>query len=190
MTNPITTGLCAVAVAAFAGAACYEPPSYIYGDFVGTEPLELHSSGVGVHPDTSVLSDPNNPFVGDIPVGDLKWDIETYASDVAAFYSWASILAIEPTGENQFYVAQNLADIYVNGNAVQDDLEAVRDQAIAAYQAVLDHFPDAQSFDATGTFAFELVTPSYLAILDLGGTPEGDWVLVTGIGGNPTAVRR
>lgn len=180
----------ALSLAGLANAGCYEPPSYIYGDFVGDEPLELYSAGVGVHPDTSVLSDPNNPFIGDIPAGDLRWDIETYASDVAAFYSWASLLAIEPTGENQYYVAQNLADIYVNGNAVQDDLEAVRDQSIAAYQSVLDNFPDARSFDATGTFSFELVTPAYLAILDLGGTPVGGWTLVAGLDGNPTAVRR
>lgn len=190
MTRTLSIAPGAFCVAAVVVSGCYEPPGYIYGDFVGDEPLELYSAGIGVHPDTSVLADPNNPFIGDIPAGDLRWEIESYASDVAAFYSWASILAIEPTGENQFYVAQNLADIYVNGNAVQSDLEAVRDQAVAAYQSVLDNFPDARSFDATGTFSFELVTPSYLAILDLGGAPEGGWTLVAGLDGNPTAVRR
>lgn len=171
-------------------AGCLEPAEFVYGDFVGQEPLRLYSEQVGVHPDTSVLEDPNNPFIGDIPAGDLKWDIESFGTDVAAFYSWASILAIEPTGEHQFYTAQNLANIYNNGLAVQEDLERVREQAIAAYQAVLDAFPEAESFDSTGTFAFELITPSYFAILDLGGIPDGAWLVVEDANGNPRVVRR
>ena len=171
-------------------SACYEPAEFVYGDVIGQEPLRLYSENVGVYPDTSVLEDPNNPFLGDIPVGDLKWDIESFGTDVAAFYSWASILAVEPTGEHQFYTAQNLANIYANGLAVQEDLERVREQAIAAYQAVLDAFPDAESFDSSGTFAFELITPTYFAILDLGGVPEGAWLVVDDANGNPRVVRR
>ena len=108
---------------------------------------------------------------------------------MVAFYSWATVLAYEPTGEAQYYTALNLEQVYKNGQAVQADLDAVKRLAIAGYQSVLDNFPDAQSFDASGTVAFDLVTPSYLAIVALGETPTGDWVLVDSASGQPRAVR-
>ncbi|MFT6400394.1 MAG: hypothetical protein ACJAYU_005165 [Bradymonadia bacterium] len=169
--------------------ACYDAAEYIYGDTIDGAALELYSSSVGIHPDSSVLDDPNNPFADSVPSSTLKWEIESYADNVAAFYSWASVLALEPTGEHQFYAALNLAQIYENGQAVQEDLESVKGSAIAAYQSVLDNFPDAESFDSTGTFSFDLVTPSYLAILELGAIPDGDWVLVAAPNGQPMAVR-
>ena len=43
--------------------------------------------------------------------------------------------------------------------------------AIDAYQAVLDHFPDDVTFDATVTFSFGLATPAYNGIIELGGAP-------------------
>ncbi len=171
-------------------SACYDAAEYIYGDTLDGAALEVFSPTVGIFPDNPVMNDPNNPFADSVPSSTLKWEIESYADNVAAFYSWASVLAIEPTGEHQFYAALNLAQVYQNGQAVQDDLETVREMAIAAYQSVLDNFPDAESFDSTGTFSFDLVTPAYLAIVDLGAAPEGDWILVTAANGQPLAVQQ
>jgi hypothetical protein len=53
----------------------------------------------------------------------------------------------------------------------------------------LDCFPDSVRFDVTGTFSTRLATPAYREILELGGVPQGDWVLVDDSNGNPTAVR-
>ena len=168
---------------------CVEAGEFVYGEQVEERPLELHAERVGVFPDRSVLDDPNNPFRYSWPTATSKWEIESAAGNVVAFYSWATVLAYEPTGEAQYYTALNLEQVYKNGQAVQTDLDAVKRLAIAGYQSVLDNFPDAQSFDASGTVAFDLVTPSYLAIVALGETPTGEWVLVDSASGQPRAVR-
>ena len=61
--------------------------------------------------------------------------------------------------------------------------------AITAFQRVLDCFPDSVFFDVTGTFSRRLATLAFLEIIDLGGAPEGDWVLTEDTNGNPLAVR-
>lgn len=170
-------------------SGCYEPGEFVYGEQVEERPLALYSDQIGVFPDRSVLDDPNNPFRDSWPTATSKWEIESAAGNVVAFYSWATVLAYEPTGEAQYYTALNLEQIYKNGQAEQEDLQAVQELAIAAYQSVLDNFPEAQSFDASGTVAFDLVTPSYLAIVALGASPAGDWVLVDTPSGQPRAVR-
>jgi len=168
---------------------CLEEGDFVYGTQVEDKPLRLHSEQVGIYPNRSVLDDPNNPFRDSWPTATSKWEIESAAGNVVAFYSWATVLAYEPTGEAQYYTALNLEQVYKNGQAVQEDLDAVKELAVAGYQSVLDNFPDAQSFDASGTVAFDLVTPSYLAIVALGETPTGDWVLVDSASGQPRAVR-
>ncbi len=65
----------------------------------------------------------------------------------------------------------------------------VRDRAIRGFQAMLDHFPEAVTYDVTGTIAYELATPSVKAILELGGEPVG-WILVMGPDGTTVAVPR
>ncbi len=183
------TRISVAVIAALALGACVESGSYLYGESWEGRPLTLHSDQVGVYPDQSVLDDPNNPFALAAPSDDEKWVFNDEAGNVVAFYSWATVLALRPTGEAQFYTASKLDDIYNNGEAEQADLVTVRQLAIDAYQAVLDHFPDAVSFDATGTFAFDLVTPSYQAIIDLGGSPQGGWILVQTAQGGPRAVQ-
>lgn len=179
----------AVAALSATMAGCYEEGEFVYGEQVEERPLALYSAQIGVFPDRSVLDDPNNPFRDSWPTATSKWEIESAAGNVVAFYSWATVLAYEPTGEAQYYTALNLEQIYKNGQAEQADLKAVQELAVAAYQSVLDNFPEAQSFDASGTVAFDLVTPSYLAIVALGATPSGDWVLVDTPSGQPRAVR-
>jgi hypothetical protein len=53
----------------------------------------------------------------------------------------------------------------------------------------LDCFPDSLLFETTGTFSFRLATLAYEEILDLGGLPQGDWILVTDSRGDPSVVR-
>jgi hypothetical protein len=186
-------------------AGCSRAPTYLYGqDLSG---LVFHPSGanVGVHPDQSVLIDPNNPFARNPPntncPADLaadctaKWALQAEAGPpahkltVAAFYSWATLNAAQPGGETQFYAAIDLQAIFEGGKAEAADLPAVSDLAIRGYQAVLDYFPDSVTYDATGTVASDLATPSYQNIVRLGGTVKGGWVLVQEPSGAVRAVR-
>lgn len=155
----------------------------------GDEPLVLHSANEGVYPDRSVLTDPRNPFK-DGAIGDATiWQIQSNGGPVAAFYAWATACARGATGERQFYVALNLKSIYEAALAVEGDMETVRANAIRGFQAVLDHFPTSVTYDATGTIAYDLATPSVEAILAMGGKVQGGWVIVTVDGGGKKAVR-
>jgi len=164
--------------AAVSISGCYDRASYVYGESMDGLTLQLHSLNEGIHPDQSVLEDPNNPFRLNTPGEETKWQIQASGDRVAAFYAWSTLLARGPYGEAQYYTALNLVGIYQNGEASQEELPKIREQAIRAYQAVLDNFPDAVTYDATGTIAYELLTPSYKGIVDLGGTVQGGWVLV------------
>lgn len=180
-------GLLAAAVA-LPLSGCVDGPPYFYAERVVGQTFVPFAETVGVYPSQVVLTDPENPFAG--PVGaETRWQIQAYGDPVAAFYSWATLLAFEPIGEHQYYVALSLHGIYDQGRAAEDDLDAVRDLAIAAYQSVLDNFPGSVTFDATGTFSFGLATPAYSGIVDLGGTPTGGWTLVTTENGNVAAVK-
>ena len=152
--------------------------------------LSLHSKDVGVYPDQSVLSDPGNPFAGGAIGEQTIWQIQSSGGNVAAFYAWATALARGASGERQYYAALDLKAIYQMNQAVAEDMPQVRDNAIRGFQAVLDHFPDAVTYDATGTIAWDLATPSVLAILEMGGKVEGGWVIVQTENGGKMAVRR
>ncbi|MFP2926308.1 hypothetical protein ACLESO_14030 [Pyxidicoccus sp. 3LG] len=170
-------------------SGCYDPATFVYGRSLEDLTLQFHSADEGIHPDRSVLEDPNNPFADSPPGEETKWVIESGASSVAGFYSWATVLTQNPTGEAQFYVGGNLLGVYQAGQASQEDLPRVREQAIRAYQSVLDNFPDAVTYDASGTIAYELVTPAYKGIVEMGGTVTGGWVLVQTANGQERAVK-
>ena len=58
----------------------------------------------------------------------------------ARFYLWATALARRPTGENQFFTALSLHELFdANSNVLSRD-EIVREQALRAYRSVLDNF--------------------------------------------------
>lgn len=116
--------------------------------------LDLACENVGVHPETCVLADPANPFVTttitefnindpDAPVN--KFDLAAAlppgpTGAKARFYFWATALARFPSGENQFFTAQALHELFdANSNAISED-ELVRAQALKAYRSVLDNF--------------------------------------------------
>jgi hypothetical protein len=160
------------------------------GEVLPQSPLVFHSADEGVHPDRSVLDDPANPFARGALSADAVWQLQRSGGNVAAFYAWATLNARGPSGERQYYAALDLKAIFELEQADDADLPEVRDRAIRGFQAVLDYFPDAVTYDATGTIAYELATPSVQAILDLGGEVLGGWVLVTTPDGGVVAVQR
>lgn len=178
-----------VLAAAVGISGCYDPASFVYGESLEDLTLQLHSSNVGIHPDNSVLEDPNNPFAHATPGVETKWKIQSSGAHVAAFYSWATLLAREPGGEAQFYVGNTLLAVYQSGAASQEELPKVKAQALRAYQSVLDNFPDSVTYDATGTIAYDLVTPAYKGIVEMGGTVQGGWTLVKLTNGQDRAVK-
>jgi len=116
--------------------------------------LNLACENVGVYPENCVLGDPENPFITttivefdeNAPPGtDDKFDLlatlpEGPAGAKARFYLWATALARRPSGENQWYTAQALHELFdANSNVLSTD-ELVREQALKAYRSVLDNF--------------------------------------------------
>jgi hypothetical protein len=152
--------------------------------------LHLDSADEGVHPDRSVLDDPANPFATGVLTDATVWELQSRGGPVTAFYAWATANARGATGERQYYAALDLKAVFDLEKADPAELPEVRLRAIRGFQAVLDHFPTAVTYDATGTIAYELATPSVRAILALGGTVTGGWVLVTLDDGTVVAVRR
>lgn len=164
-------------------------PHYIDGTLLDEVTFTPTNTSMGIHPSQAVLEDENNPFRNlEISV-EGKFDIEANGSNAAAFYSWATVLARQPTGEHQFFTAVNLAQMFQNREVDNRSLETVREMAIAAYQSVLDNFPDSVTFDESGTFAFPLAPGAYFGILDLGGAPPLGWVVVETPDGIPTVVK-
>ncbi len=168
---------------------CVDGPPYFYAERITGRSFVPLDETVGVHPNQTVLLDPANPFAGEWIGAETRWEIEASGDPVAAFYSWATLLATIATGEHQYYAALNLQRIFDGGRADAEDLPAVRDLAIAGYQAVLDSFPESVTFNAAGTVAFGLATPAYQGIVALGGAPQGGWSLVTTADGGLVAVK-
>ena len=116
--------------------------------------LNLACENVGVHPEDCVLGDPENPYVN-VPISEFNvnnpnapFNKLTLAADIpegptgakARFYLWATALARRPSGENQYFTALALHELFdANSNAFSED-ELVREQALKAYQSVLDNF--------------------------------------------------
>ncbi len=115
--------------------------------------LNLYCADVGIYLETCVLDDPENPFatttiiefnVND-PDATNKFDLFNSIpagpqGAKARFYFWATALARRPSGENQFYTALALHELFdANSNVLSTD-EIARDQALKAYQSLLQNF--------------------------------------------------
>jgi len=159
-----------VALAALAGA-CLDAPDYYYGESLIDVRFVVWELDMGVHPSRAALEDPNNPFRRHPPSAEMKWQILQYGGDAAAFYAWATLLALAPNGELQFYTARAAERVAHNGGVTEVEVPYVRQIALDGYAAVLEHFPDAVTFDATGTIAYPLAPLAREAIVALGGTP-------------------
>lgn len=160
-----------------------------FGENISGLQFQFYDETEGVHPSKVVLENPRNPFRRRSISAETKFAILAGGGNAGAFYAWATLLAREPTGEHQFFTATKLQDIFNSGEVVGPDRERVREVAIAAFQSVLDHFPDSVTFDATGTQAFRLATPAVIGILDLNGDVLGDWVLVPDQNGELIAIK-
>ena len=115
--------------------------------------LNFYCADVGIYPETCVLDDPENPFSTttiiefDVnnPDADNKFDLFNSipagpSGAKARFYFWATALAQRGSGENQFYTALALHELFdANSNAISKD-ELVREQALRAYRSVLQNF--------------------------------------------------
>jgi len=124
----------------------------------------------GIYPDTSILNDTNNPFAYDAPSDDGKWSLQANSTPIAAFYSWATLNALTPNGEAQFYVGHDLEAIWKTS---MDN--TVRDHANRAYQAVLNNFPNSLTYDATGKIAYSLAALSCTGIIELNEPLHTGW---------------
>lgn len=115
--------------------------------------LNLFCEDVGITGETCVLDDPENPFAlvatfeFDVnnPDGPSKFDLLENIPPgplgaKARFYLWATALARRPSGENQWYTARALHELFdANSNPASKD-EIVRAQALKAYRSVLVNF--------------------------------------------------
>ena len=121
--------------------------------------LGLECDGVGVYPEDCVLDDRRNPYATINIVefdpndedADNKFDLfeqippgPEYAK--ARFYFWATALARRASGENQFYTAVALHELWSAG--VDDGFGSpnAQEQAKKAYRACLDYFFDDFTF--------------------------------------------
>ncbi len=173
-----------------AAAACGDDGQYEFGFNTTGIQFELFDPTEGVHPSKVTLNNPRNPFREYFVSDQTKFAIVGDGGNAGAFYAWATILAEIPIGENQFFTALKLRDIYLSNEVAEEDRDTVRQMAIAGFQVVLDCFPESLLFDASGTVAVNrFATLAFGQIVDLGGVVQGDWVLVEDSLGNPTAVR-
>lgn len=187
-----STSLCRsllIALLLSASACGGDDSDTLFGENVSGLRFAFFRDDEGVHPSNSALKDPNNPFRERVVGAETKWAILAGGGNAGAFYAWATLLAREPNGEHQYYTATKLRDIYNAGEVDSADRDKVRQLAIRAFQAVLDYFPEAVTYDASGTQQFRVATPSLMGILDLNGDVKGDWVLVQDKNGDLVAVR-
>ncbi len=148
-----------IGVSALAIAGCNSERDDGDGDQITTVVLPadvvlgLFCEDAGVFPETCILDDPANPFAlttipefnEDDPDALSKFDL---ANQIPAgpggaksrFYFWATALARRPSGENQYFTALALHEVFdANSNAISED-ELIREQALKAYRSVLDNF--------------------------------------------------
>ena len=121
--------------------------------------LNLFCPDVGINDERCVLDDPENPFAtvavlepdqvpedeDGNPLADDKFALNNAlppgpSGAKARFYLWATALAGRQTGENQWYTALALHELYdANSNRVFED-ELIKEHARKAYRSVLDNF--------------------------------------------------
>ena len=129
--------------------------------------LDLYCEDVGLNTETCVLDDPDNPYRNtpfttadpsddDIPGADFnnaKFALANAAPSIKAkFYVYATALARAPNGENQWYTARALHELYTAGVAVSppDGSALIKRQTLRAYRSCLDNFFDDATFFEAG----------------------------------------
>ncbi|MDT8420776.1 MAG: hypothetical protein RQ754_10115 [Desulfuromonadales bacterium] len=137
--------------------------------------LTLYCEDVGIYPNNCVLEDPNNPYRMVAVNDQTKWTLSDDApSAKSRFYLWATALAHISTGENQYYVATALHELYSVGTSIN-----AKAQAKKAYRSVLDNFYDSNTYweawwlpgDPTPVYAIPLKDLTGMRLYDP--TPDG-----------------
>jgi hypothetical protein len=104
--------------------------------------IDLHCEDAGVYPDTCILDDPNNPYARANVTEATKFELSDGApSAKARFYMWATMLAKNPSGENQYYTALSLHQVYSESAS-----PLIQAQTKKAYRSVLDNFFSSVTF--------------------------------------------
>ena len=125
--------------------------------------LNLGCADVGIAAENCVLVDPENPFAFvatrefDVnnPGAPTKFDLAANipagpTGAKARFYLWATALARQPSGENQWLTARALHELF---DVNRDPL--IQAQALKAYRSVLDNFFGSVTFfECCGGIAF------------------------------------
>lgn len=156
--------------------------------------LNLNCADVGINSETCVLDDPENPFRNvatneyDVnnPDAETKFDLANNipagpTGAKARFYLWATALARRASGENQWYTARALHELF---DANSDPI--VREQALKAYRSVLDNFFGSVTFfECCGGVSFS-ATLNELVADDLYRTEATGWVRL--VPGDPLLV--
>lgn len=148
-------GVVALAFAGCGGGERDENDGELFNSvLLPTDPvLNLYCEDVGVFPEDCVLDDPENPYASVVilefdpnnPGPENKFDLYDAIPSgptgaKARFYLWATALARFPSGENQYYTALHLHELFdANSNVLSTD-ELAREQALKAYRSVLDNF--------------------------------------------------
>lgn len=133
--------------------------------------LNLACIDVGVYLEKCILEDEANPyrfvatgeFVEDEPDADigkflLSEQIPAGPTGAKArFYLWATALARRASGENQYYTARALHEVWTEQVGAGFGDPIIQDQAKRAYRAVLDYFFGAVVFFEADFFVPPLV---------------------------------
>lgn len=189
--KPIFAACIFLMMSVFLGVCGCDTPdvaSYLYGHNLTVVEFVPSDENMGIHPNVSVLTDPENPFKDAFPGPETRWEINDHANHAAGFYSWATLLALQPTGENQFYVASKLRAIFEEAETLPEAMPYVREMALRAYTAVLEHFPASVTYDTTGTIPYALAPLALQALTELGGAIPPGWSLVQTPTGGVSAV--
>ncbi|MGD8581479.1 MAG: hypothetical protein PVG12_04215 [Gammaproteobacteria bacterium] len=106
--------------------------------------LNFNCENEGIFPEDCVLDNPENPYARVSITEDNKFRLNEEApSAKSRYYLWATALVRGAgiPGENQFYTALSLHEVYTESGS-----PTTRNQAIKAYRSVLDNFFLAPTF--------------------------------------------
>jgi hypothetical protein len=133
--------------------------------------LDLQCTNVGLGEEDCVLNDSNNPFRNSAVNDTTKWDLDqNITSAKSKFYLWATAQALSPRGENQYYTAVSLQELYTEGQS-----KNARDQAKLAYRSFLDNYYDSVSFSETdANVGFQIDKDFFVG--DLGSNSANEFV--------------
>ncbi|MBT8119664.1 MAG: hypothetical protein KJN89_08100 [Gammaproteobacteria bacterium] len=98
----------------------------------------------GIYLEPCVLDNPQNPYAKVAVIEDNKFELSDAApSAKARYYVWATALAKGAgiPGENQFYTALSLHEVFAESGS-----PTTREQAVKAYRSVLDNYFFAPTF--------------------------------------------